>query len=101
LNINASGSNTDNEWIVYLDSLNAGGVKVGNSQLHTTLVGDQLDFSIDTRTLNNILDDIHLAGSNRFDSGDEMVLTLVSSSFELVERKWVLEQDECVTFGEN
>lgn len=101
LNINASGSNTDNEWIVYLDSLNAGGVKVGNSQLHTTLVGDQLDFSIDTRTLNNILDDIHLAGSNRFDSGDEMVLTLDSSSFELLKSKWVLNQDNSIAFGKN
>src|SRR5690606_4086031 len=61
LNINASGSNTDNEWIVYLDSLNAGGVRVGTSQLQTRLVGDQFDFALKTNTINNMFNDIQLA----------------------------------------
>src|SRR5690606_12206399 len=49
LNINASGSNTGNEWIIYADSLTSGGVHVGALQLNTALIGDQLDFAIETK----------------------------------------------------
>lgn len=99
LNVNASGSNTDNEWIVYLDSLTAGDVRVGALQLNTTLVGDQLDFAIQTRTINNVLNSIHLAGANLFEA-DEMKLTLDSSSFDLLNRSWVLNPNNYIAVGE-
>lgn len=99
LNINASGSNTDNEWIVYLDTLNAGGIQVGSSQIHTTLVGDQLDFSVETNTINNILNNLYIAGSNRFDAGDVMTLMLDSSSFDLLKSKWVLNPNNSIAIG--
>ena len=101
LNINASGSNTDNEWIVYLDSLNAGGVRVGTSQLQTRLVGDQFDFALKTNTINNVFNDIQLAGFNRFDANDAMTLSLDSSSFTLLNSIWTLNPNNSIEIGKD
>ncbi len=101
MNINASGSNTDNEWIIYLDSLTAGNVRIGTAQVHTTLVGDQIDFSVNTRTINNVLNNLHLEGINRFDADESMTLSLDTSSFELLDSRWILNPDNAVTVGKN
>lgn len=101
LNINASGSNTDNEWIVYLDSLTAGGARIGQSKVQIKLVGNQVDFAIETNTINNVFKDLQLAGSNKFGADESMVLSLDSSSFVLLNSTWELDTSNSVAIGKN
>lgn len=99
LNINASGSNTDNEWIVYLDSLSAGAVAVGGLQLNTTLVGDQLDFDLSTKTINNVVRSFNISGYNRFELDETMALAFDTSSFILLDKRWVLNKNNSINIG--
>ncbi len=99
LNINASGSNTGNEWIIYADSLTSGGVHVGALQLNTALIGDQLDFAIETKTINNVIDKLQLKGYNRFDGNAAMTLAFDSASFELLNQEWVLNDNNSIVVG--
>lgn|GEM_PF-3770828 len=99
LNVNASGSNTDNEWIIYLDDITAGNAYVEGLQINTRLVGNQLDFGIQSQTINNILNEFYVAGSNTFFSEEGMQIKLDSSSFVMLEQMWNLNEDNYINVG--
>lgn len=100
MNINASGSNTDNEWIIYADSLHSGNLFVDSLQLNAKLIGDELDFKIATNSVNNILNKFYVSGGNQFLAGKDMELALDSSSFDMLGRHWNLDAGNSINFGE-
>lgn len=101
LNINASGSNTDNEWIIYLDDITSGNAYLAGLQINTRLVGNQLDFGIQSHTINNILDEFYVSGTNTFYGEEGMQLELDSSSFVMLDQMWKLNEDNYVNIGKN